>query len=340
MGKVKEAVFAWPPVSNQTEPQVVLFNQGVSPASQSTNNAFLVAQASSMPSSAFTQQQSSTVTTTTTSHPSALQFVSPAHSFGSPNSTNNKVVQQPSSYPLVPLSGGGYIFNYPPLYTTSPIVPFSQPLSISIPQNMVPVSPPSSPISVPTSPVSNMMLAQDPNVTRKERLEKYRHKRSKRNWNRPADQARRERAQARIRDEFGHFVASSKSFDNEKEKSQEEMEVVRSQLEAWRRESQMLKDRLSQIEQRLEEQQKLNNELLHENRILWSTVPTNDVFNTLNPEASYVDAFKEKIDFTNVELNTTDSRYVAELLKVGDELDSNSSSRSWIDSNYIAGSLS
>lgn len=167
------------------------------------------------------------------------------------------------------------------------------------------------------------------------------------------------RAQARIRDEFGHFVASSKSFDNEKEKSQEEMEgmlllyficdgtwltivviVVRSQLEAWRRESQMLKDRLSQIEQRLEEQQKLNNELLHENRILWSTVPTNDVFNTLNPEASYVDAFKEKIDFTNVELNTTDSRYVAELLKVGDELDSNSSSRSWIDSNYIAGSLS
>jgi len=218
--------------------------------------------------------------------------------------------------------GGGFIFNYPPLYSTTPVLPFSQPIQ----QNLV--SPPTSPVSVPSSPVSSPTasspsaispLQADGNVARKERLEKYRQKKMKRNYNRPADQARRERAQARVRDELGHFVASPKTPDPEKEKMLEEMGDVKNQLEAWRRESQELKNRLLAMEQRLAEQEQLNNKLLHENRLLWSTVPTSDVFNTLNPEASYADAFREKVDFANVELNWTDSPLLNELIGSSDE---------------------
>jgi len=153
----------------------------------------------------------------------------------------------------------------------------------------------------------------DSNTSRKEKLEKYRQKRVKRNFNRPADQARKERAQARVRDEFGHFLASPKPNDLEKEKILEQMDDVKSELEAWRRESQLLKDKLSEVERKLEEQQKLNAQLQYENRMLWSSVPRSDIFNTLNPEASYVEAFKEKVDFANIELNWTDSPFIAGL---------------------------
>jgi len=257
---------------------------------------------------------------------------------------NIKVVHPTSTYPLVPLGGGGFIFNYPPLYTTAPLVPFSQP-AMAVPQSIV--SPPSSPVSVPSSPISSpiapsaspvsFMTQLDANTVRKEKLEKYRQKRTKRNYNRPADQARRERAQARVRDELGHFVASPKTLDSEKEKMLEEMDDVKNQLEAWRKESQMLKDRLSAVEQKLAEQQQLNSKLLHENRLLWSSVPRSDVFNTLNPEASYADAFKEKVDFANIELNWTDSPLLNELIGSSDEKCERFGP---VDPYYVAGSLS
>lgn len=221
-----------------------------------------------------------------------------------------------ASYPLTPLGSGGFIFNYPPLYSFTPISPFSQQVvvpndsttttttSTSTVTSPIPMSPPTSPSFPPTSPSSIM----DQNAKRQEKLEKYRQKRVKRNWNRPVDQARRERAQHRVRDEHGHFVSSKNSKN-----IQDEMMDVRLQLQEYRMESLQLKNKLSEVEQQLEEQQKLNSALsafLHENRVLYPTVPISDLFNTLNPNATYADAFKEKIDFSCIDLHWTESPFI------------------------------
>ena len=221
-----------------------------------------------------------------------------------------------ASYPLTPLGSGGFIFNYPPLYSFTPISPFSQQVMVS--GDSSPMSPPTSP-SYPTSPTypNNTTCSTSAStsggvvdlVKRQEKLEKYRQKRVKRNWNRPVDQARRERAQHRVRDEHGHFVSSK----NNNRHIQEEMNDVRHQLQEYRMESLQLKNKLSEVEQQLEEQQKLNSALsafLHENRVLYPTVPISDLFNTLNPNASYADAFKEKIDFSCIDLHWTESPFL------------------------------
>jgi hypothetical protein len=214
-----------------------------------------------------------------------------------------------ASYPLTPLGSGGFIFNYPPLYSFTPISPFSQSVVVNgeaVATSSSPLSPPTSP-SYPTSPAFQGI---DQNSSkRQEKLEKYRQKRGKRNWNRPVDQARRERAQHRVRDEFGHFVSSKQQSSKY---LQDEMMDVKLQLQEFRMESLQLKNKLNEVEIQLEEQQKLNSALsafLHENRILYPTVPTADLFNTLNPNASYADAFKEKIDFSAIDLHWTESPY-------------------------------
>jgi hypothetical protein len=136
-----------------------------------------------------------------------------------------------------------------------------------------------------------------------------------------------QRAQARPRDEFGHFLSGPKKSDPEKERMRSEMDgklrtlvycnnsilEVRNKLEAWMKESLALKSKLFEVENRLEEQEKINTQLLHENRILWSTIPQSDIFNTIRPGTPYVDAFKEKIDFANIELNSTDSPFLESL---------------------------
>jgi hypothetical protein len=156
------------------------------------------------------------------------------------------------------ISNNDFVFNYQqPMYSFTPISEYgiSSPVMSTTPTQ-------------PTSPISDT----NPNK-RQERLEKYRQKRGKRNWNRPVDQARRERAQHRVRDEFGHFV-SSKSSPNSSKSS-----PLRSD------------DNSPQDD------------------LLYGTVPIQDLFNTLNPNATYVDAFKEKIDFGLIDLNWTESRF-------------------------------
>jgi len=207
--------------------------------------------------------------------------------------------------PLTPLSSGGFIYNFPGIPgSPQPFSPFMPVQTQSFTSTINPVSPA---IAV-----------------KQEKLEKYRQKRTKRNYNRPIDQARRERAQTQIRDSQGHFI-------NEKIQIKTDLNEVKNKLAASEEESKILKDKLANMEQELarlrqkaEEanasqqamiehlinQQQMNKKLISENRLLWTTVPTNEVFSTLNKPTqgnSFVSAFKEKIDFANIELNWTDS---------------------------------
>jgi hypothetical protein len=327
MGRVKEAVFSWPPSINQvpcnlTKEQVgaqVLCNE-------------------------FSSNQLPAGYTMTSSEINSLNQVARAQS--SQNSTSS---QQNNSFPLTPLSNGGYIFNYPPQYSNCPYPPFSRPKTVTSQNSsnisstilLSPESPLSDSQSSPASPCSSPQYSFGFNSTgcnlRREKLEKYRQKRIKRNWNRPVDQARRERAQSRPRDELGHFLSTTKRSENP-QKVLLAMDDVRNQLEVWMKESQELQSKLSVVEQQLQEQQKLNTQLLHENRILWSTIPTNDVFNTIRPGTPYVEAFKEKVDLSNIELNFTDSPFLEST-----KLDEDSESRWSLDIaslDLISGSLS
>jgi len=369
MGRVKEAAYAWPPVSQAPfaaiyeKPIIVSeknvstidplneiasshaaainpFGQAAGPNQMVTSNAAGMQQTQSWAFSSSQQHVSSIV------H-SHLQVIQPANQqlpapVFPPSITKSN--SQSSSNLLSPLSGGGFIFNYPPMYSEVPMPPFSRPMTNDV-QMITPSSPISSPLSesvllspgsplspisyTPTSPQFSNGISVSSSELRKEKLEKYRQKRTKRNFNRPVDQARRERAQARPRDEFGHFLSPKK--DVEKERMQVEMIDVKTQLETWMKESQLLKDRLFAMEHKLQEQEQLNNDLLHENRILWSTIPATDVFNTLRPGTSFIDAFKEKVDLSNVELNFTDSPYL-EGIKLEDLVNP--------DLDFTSGSLS
>jgi len=230
--------------------------------------------------------------------------------------------QENCSTPLIPLGGGGFIFNYPPLYSSTPLPPFSTSMEKSnskvgdccTPEiNQATLSPPSSPVGI-SGPLFQNEPAQNQGLSRKEKLEKYRQKRTKRNWNRPVDQARRERAQARERDELGHFIPTNKSLNtpnmtgsSKKERFSETSRDISQELEI------LIQD-LSSCSDIVEGEASCSNNgqstVYHENRIHWSSVPMNDVFNTLNPNTSYADAFKEKIDFGSIELHWTASPYV------------------------------
>jgi hypothetical protein len=228
------------------------------------------------------------------------------HPSQNPPMTTNKAGIEHPSISLTPLSNG---FIYQPTY---------------LPQS--PPQPP--PIVVPSNTPSPQFSTNAPQfvsqeiAARQEKLEKYREKRARRNFNRQVDQGKRERACARTRDLHGHFAIESAR-----------QEKMRQALEASKRESMMLKSKLSNIEQemaalrqkaeeasaskqhiqqQLEAQQEINQVLLLQNSLLWSTVPSDEVFNTIsttNPPG-FLDAFKQKIDFSTIELNWTDSPHL------------------------------
>jgi len=221
-----------------------------------------------------------------------------------PMSSKQGTEHQPIS--LTPLSIGGFI--YQPAF--------------------LPQSPPPPPVFLPSLPPTPQFSTNAPQFVsqeiadRQEKLELYREKRTRRNFNRPVDQGKRERACARTRDLHGHFAIESTK-----------QEKMRQALEASKRESMMLKSKLSNIEQelaelrqkaeeastskqhiqkQLEAQQEMNQALLRENSVLWSTVPSDEVFNTINTTnpPGFLDAFKQKIDFSTIELNWTDSPHL------------------------------
>jgi len=249
---------------------------------------------------------------------------------------------QPSAFSLSPLSSGGFIYNFP---TTS-----ASNTTGNVPPQCFP---PSTPTFTMTSP--NTMLKMAPVspaiASRQEKLEKYKQKRSKRMWNRPIDQGRRERAQSRCRDEFGHFLTSDKSPTSTPTSPSgtstpspsldpastcvilSNLNQVKTQLEQTKRESFELKETLNLVlaelmlmkkraeeasanqqimQKELQEQQMVNKALQEENKLLWSTVPSNEIFSTLlgTNNTDYIEAFREKIDLSQIGLNWTDSRHL------------------------------
>jgi len=231
------------------------------------------------------------------------------------NMKQEQVVTQ-QQHPLTilsPLSVGGFLYTPPP-YPSLPLPPnaqFPSPAFLNAPL---------------LTPNTKSAYVSSDIAARQEKLEKYREKRAKRNYNRPVDQGKRERACARSRDQNGQFTSENK-------REQEKMRQALEALEASNKESELLKSKLSSVERELEQlrrraeeerlakqhmlrqleaQQKMNQDLLHENTLLWSTVPVDQVFNTINPTNPpvFLDAFKQKIDFSSIELNYTDSPHL------------------------------
>lgn len=228
-------------------------------------------------------------------------------------------------FQLSPLSPGGFLYEPNPNTPSSPLTePSSPEMASYIPKE--------------TYLKPSEILANNKERTelerRSEKIEKYRNKRASRKWNRPVDPLKSERAQMRSRDENGHFIAEidKKPFNLEQEPDQVFKEVMR-QLVTSQKEAQFLQNRISEMEQeltqlrqrakaasdseslminQLEAQQKINEDLQKENRLLWQTVPLSDVFSTLRPDHSYVDlsAFKSKVDFSEFDLNWTDSPHL------------------------------
>jgi len=220
---------------------------------------------------------------------------------------------------LYPLSGAGFLYNFAP--TSIGSVPPTH--FIPMPTSSMVIYPhETDPYKTPLDIPASASIA-----SRKEKLEKYRQKRSKRNFNKPADEAKRERALSRPRDEFGHFNPGLLSRA-EQAKLLTEMEQMKKQLYLSQSHSFMLLEKMRSMEQQvtkfkqiaenvsasqadvrkaLERQQLINQTLLKENRMLWQTVPINETFNTIRPDFPYAEPFKEKIDLSEVELNWTDS---------------------------------
>jgi hypothetical protein len=238
-----------------------------------------------------------------------LPISSPHMSIASPQSVQTSkpgptILSNPISI-LSPLSVGGFLYTQPP---------YLQPTQ----------APPLSPFILSQTPQTNSKPYVSSEIAaRQEKLEKYREKRAKRNYNRPVDQGKSDRACARTRDTHGQFASESKR----------EQEKMRQALEASQWESMLLKSKMKAIEQelaevrrraeeeqatkqalqkQLEAQTHMNQELLRENSLLWSTVPSDEVFNTTNQNNPpvFLDAFKQKIDFSTIELNWTDSRHL------------------------------
>lgn len=239
-------------------------------------------------------------------------------------------------YHLSPLSNGGFLYGphlaiphspqgflAPPNQNSDPSPRhISRPHSYSIPQpSPQQISEIEDEITIKPS-----MVAQ----TRTEKIEKYRNKRSSRNWNRQSDPNKKAAAQSRPRDVTGQFVSDSKNPVRFAA-----LQEVMKQLEMTQKESKLLNERLSAMEQELaqlrnhaiesrineektkqalEFQQSLNRDLMTENQFLWQTVPQDEIFTTLNPDHPYVDRepFFSKIDLSEIEssLVLTDSPYL------------------------------
>jgi len=238
----------------------------------------------------------------------------------------NKPIQQrpflpvhPPMFSLAPLSSGGFIYNFP-------LLPHTQPAcatQVQTPMSFVPI--PSSPSPVGSPVGTPDFLTREP--SREEKLERYRQKRTKRNFVRSVDSARSERASSRSRDTSGQFVPEK----NSQKKVKGDLEEMKSLLELSQKESLLLQQRLcaverelerlkqkaddadaskAQLEKELEDQQRINKNLM--DSMLWSTVPSNEIFSTIRPGNAISEAFKETINFSDIELNVTDSPFLTQ----------------------------
>lgn len=174
-------------------------------------------------------------------------------------------------------------------------------------------------------------------------MEKYRQKRTKRNFTRSVDMGRRERAQSRTRDINGQFLIERK--DTAREQMQSQLEASRreslelqaklsfifSELQALRRKAEEASMQREIMKEELETQKRMNEVLMEENSLLWTTVPLNEVFSTIRGH-SYVEAFKELVDLTQIKLNETDSRFLEAARKEQSEVE-----QRWEDMTFIAG---
>jgi len=260
----------------------------------------------------------------------------PASPMSPPQATQVSSKGEITPTSLSPLSCGGFIYqNYLPSSPQSPPQP---------PPVFVPLQVPSTSHFQTNAP----QFVSTEIAGRQEKLEKYREKRARRNYNRPVDQGKRDRACGRTRDPHGHFASESKR----------EQEIMRQALEASQLESMMLKSKLTNIEQelialrqkaeeasalkqhiqkQLEAQQQMNQALLRENTLLWSTVPSGEVFNTANQSnpPGFLDAFKQKVDLSAIELNWTDSPHLEAARVEVTDLD-----QRWDDAMLFAGARS
>jgi len=87
---------------------------------------------------------------------------------------------------------------------------------------------------------------------------------------------------------------------------------IEQELAELRRKSEEEREFKKHIQKQLEAQQQMNQALIQENSLLWSTVPSDEVFSTINQTnpPDYVDAFKQKVDLSTIELNWTDSPHL------------------------------
>eukprot|EP01117_Protostelium_nocturnum_P003107 TRINITY_DN1405_c0_g1_i1.p2 TRINITY_DN1405_c0_g1~~TRINITY_DN1405_c0_g1_i1.p2 ORF type:complete len:430 (+),score=175.40 TRINITY_DN1405_c0_g1_i1:3089-4378(+) len=202
---------------------------------------------------------------------------------------------------------------------------------------------------------------------RQKKLEKYRQKRSKRKSSDRDNTKRSQAASTRQRDELGHFIPEKKveslnatpvSSAPGTPTSSNSIHDVISLLFESKRESYELKTKLAmvfdemlslkqkaeeesaakeEIKKQLENQQKINNMLLQQNRLLWSTVPHNEVFSTIKAgaiPAFNVNAFKEKVDLSKIDLNWTNSPHL-EAAKA----EENNFTKRWEEMNFLMGAI-
>eukprot|EP01116_Phalansterium_solitarium_P023192 TRINITY_DN7997_c0_g1_i2.p1 TRINITY_DN7997_c0_g1~~TRINITY_DN7997_c0_g1_i2.p1 ORF type:complete len:444 (+),score=84.45 TRINITY_DN7997_c0_g1_i2:217-1548(+) len=122
--------------------------------------------------------------------------------------------------------------------------PMSTPLST--PRSMSPPATPPTPFLDPDPQVTFQSIA-----ARKQKLERYRQKRVKRNYNREVDQTRSQRAATKPRDENGHFVNDGGATKAEREAMIYNLNEMKQQLLACQEEKKTLSDRTNRLEHEL-----------------------------------------------------------------------------------------
>jgi bifunctional ADP-heptose synthase (sugar kinase/adenylyltransferase) len=122
-------------------------------------------------------------------------------------------------------------------------------------------------------------------AVRKEKLERYRQKRLKRNYNREPNSTASARAQSRPRDENGHFVSTMpfdfNEFKRQLVQSQQECTYYKSRLADAEQELARMRKTAEEamaakeaMEKELLQQRQLTNQLTEENRLLWAANPS------------------------------------------------------------------
>lgn len=301
--------------------------------------------------------QTQSLSSASSSHP---------HDTPTPSDRMQTAMTQQRPFSLSPLSSGGFIYNYPntpPPHSSTTHTPPQEHHETDQSRFELPAFTPVHPLVAQSFTTRSLSSVAPAIALRQEKLEKYRQKRLKRNFNRAIDYGRRERACSRSRDEFGHFVPEQKSgkkthSEREKEKMKEDLDEVNMKLAESQAEKQKLHNQLQQVleemmylrkkaeeattakermQQELTQQQQVNTELMKENRLLWSTVPFREIFNSFNMGRNnplFGQAFTDKIDLSNIELNWTDSRHLEAARLEEQEVE-----KRWDNMTFIAGQL-